>query len=169
MVKKNNKLLKYRRRGFNFWKSIYNYHATKLSVSSLLEYTGNTCKFKISTQSYMNIPDTLSASPDFKNYANIFNSFKLRAIKITISPHTSPTPFLGGTVQVGVLTSPDQSTFGDVVESNKSCIASYLNRSVLYVSFGNGSTGWIGCQRVGDIPGKIVAAQSEAYKTLLFK
>ena len=111
-----------RRKKFNFYKAIYNYHATKISVSSILEYSGSTIKFKISDQSYMNIPDSLAAAPDWKQYATIFNSFKLRGLKISISPHNSVGGFIGGTVQIGVLTNDDTNNFADVVESNRSIL-----------------------------------------------
>ena len=159
--RKNYYISRRRNNRFKFYKAIYNYHATKISVSSVLEYTGNTIKFMISNQSYMNIPDSLAAAPDWKAYATIFNSFKLRGIKITVSPHQSVGGFLGGTVQIGVLTSDDTNTFADVVESNKSIIASQADTKTLYVNFGNGSTGWLGIQRYGDLPGKIVAGASE--------
>ena len=108
----------FRRKKISFYKAIYNYHATKISVSSILEYTGNTIKFSISGQSYMNIPDSLAAAPDWKQYATIFNSFKLRGVKINISPHHPVGGFVGGTVQIGVLTNDDTNNFADVVESN---------------------------------------------------
>ena len=131
--RKNYYISRRRNNRFKFYKAIYNYHATKISVSSVLEYTGNTIKFMISNQSYMNIPDSLAAAPDWKAYATIFNSFKLRGIKITVSPHQSVGGFLGGTVQIGVLTSDDTNTFADVVESNKSIIASQADTKTLYV------------------------------------
>jgi len=162
MVKRKNYYISRRKnRKFQFYRAIYNFHATKISVSTILEYTGNRIKFKISDQSYMNIPDSLAAAPDWKVYATIFNSFKLRALKITISPHAPTGGFIGGTVQIGVLTNDDQNTFADVVESNRSIIASQTDQRSLYVNFGNGSTGWIGIQRYGDLPGKIVAGASE--------
>ena len=151
----------FRRKKISFYKAIYNYHATKISVSSILEYTGNTIKFSISGQSYMNIPDSLAAAPDWKQYATIFNSFKLRGVKINISPHHPVGGFVGGTVQIGVLTNDDTNNFADVVESNKSIIASQTDTKTLYVSFKGGSTGWLGIQRYGDLPGKIVAGASE--------
>ena len=162
MVKRKNYYISRKRNNkFKFYRAIYNYHATKISVSTLLEYTGSTIKFKISTQSYLNIPDSISAAPDWKLYANIFNSFKLRGIKITVSPHQAQGGFIGGTTQLGVLTSPDLQGFADVVESNRSIICSMTDVKTLYVNFGNGSTGWLGTQRVSDLPGKIVAAISE--------
>ena len=157
----HNYISRKRNNRFKFYKAIYNYHATKISVSSVLEYSGNTIKFSISTQSYMNIPDSLAAAPDWKQYATIFNSFKLRGIKITVSPHAPVGGFIGGTVQIGVLTSDDQNGFADVVESNRSMICSQTDTKYLYVNFGNGSTGWLGIQRYGDLPGKIVAGASE--------
>ena len=162
MAKRKNYYISRRKNNkFRFYRAIYNFHATKISVSSLLEYTGNTIKFKISGQSYMNIPDSLAAAPDWKAYSTIFNSFKLRGLKITVSPHAPQGGFLGGTVQIGVLTSDDQNSFADVVESNRSMIASQTDSKTLYVNFGNGSTGWLGIQRIGDLPGKIVAGASE--------
>ena len=162
MVKKKNYYISRRRNNrLRFYRAIYNFHATKISVSSILEYTGSTIKFKISDQSYMNIPDSLAAAPDWKQYATIFNSFKLRAIKITVSPHAPVGGFIGGTVQIGVLTNDDTNNFADVVESNRSMIASQTDVKTLYVNFGSGSTGWIGIQRYGDLPGKIVAGASE--------
>lgn len=159
--RKNYYISRRRNNRFKFYKAIYNYHATKISVSSVLEYTGNTIKFKISTQNYMNIPDSLAAAPDWKKYSTIFNSFKLRGIKITVSPHAPVGGFLGGTVQVGVLTNEDNHDFADVVESNKSIICSQTDTKTLYVNFGSGSTGWLGILRYTDLPGKIVAGASE--------
>ena len=90
MVKRKNYYISRRRNNrLRFYKAIYNFHATKISVSTILEYTGNTIKFKISDQSYMNIPDSLAAAPDWKAYSVIFNSFKLRGLKITVSPHAA--------------------------------------------------------------------------------
>ena len=54
MVKRKNYYISRKRNNkFKFYRAIYNYHATKISVSTLLEYTGSTIKFKIRLGTYL--------------------------------------------------------------------------------------------------------------------
>lgn len=146
---------------FRFFKAVKNYHSTKISFCTKIDYVGNSIKIAISNQTYVPIADGLAACPDWKTYATIFNSFKLRGIKLTVSPHIQSQPFVGGSPVIGVLTNFDQNTFGDVCESNRSTIMPYTEPRKLYVSFNGSSTGWIGVERYSDLPGKIVTAISE--------
>lgn len=148
-----------------FFKAIKNYHSTKISFCTKIDYVGSSIKIAISGQSYVPIADGLAACPDWKSYSSIFNSFKLRGVKLTVSPHPQEPPFVGGSPVIGILTNYDQNTFGDVCESNKSMIMPFTEPRKLYVSFNGSSTGWLGVERYTDLPGKIVSAISELSTT----
>lgn len=167
---KNKKNYISRRRNYKmkFYRAIKNYHYTKITFVTKIDYIGNTIKIAISNQTYANLADGLAACPDWKSFATIFNSFKCRGLKMTVSPHVSGPPFVGGSPVIGVLTNYDQNTFGDVSESNKSMIMPYTEPKSLYVSFNGSSTGWIGVERYGDLPGKIVVAISESSSSGVF-
>lgn len=166
--KNNNYISRKRNYKMKFYRAIKNYHYTKITFVTKIDYTGNSIKIAISSQTYVPISDGLAACPDWKAFASIFNSFKCKGMKLTVSPHVTSQPFLGGSPVIGVLTNFDQNTFGDVSESNKSMIMPYTEPKTLYVSFNGSSTGWIGVERYSDLPGKIVCAISELSASGIF-
>ena len=151
----------YRRKKNNFWRNISNYHYTKVSCSSQLVYSGANITFSISTNPFIDLLAGLVACPDWKKYAQLFNTVKLRAVRVVANPHGAVGGFIGGTAQLAFLTGSDAVNFGETVESNRSIVLPFNQQKQLYVSFGTGNTGW---QTTGNpvFEGKLAAAVSGA-------
>lgn len=144
-----------------FWKKVSNYHYTKISCSSQLTYSGGNITFSISTANHIDLLQALVSCPDWKKYAAIFNSCKIRAMKVIVNPHSAVGGFLGGTSQIAFITGADTIDFGEIVESNRSLVLPFNEQKSLYVSFGSGNTGW---QTTGNpvFEGKLAAGVSGA-------
>lgn len=151
----------YRRKKNNFWRNISNYHYTKVSCSSQLVYSGANITFSISTSPVIDLLQALIACPDWKKYCQIFNSVKIRGIRVIANPHGAVGGFVGGTPQIAFLTGSDDVNFGEIVESNRSLVLPFNQQKQLYVRFGTGNTGW---QTTGNpvFEGKLAAGVSGA-------
>lgn len=151
----------YRKKKNSFFRNVARYHYTKVSVSTTLQYTGNTIKFKITSTSNFELHSALVAAPDWTKYANLFTTFKLRGVGITVNPHPTSTPFVGGTAQLAFLTDSDNATFGECVESNKSISLPYTGIRKLYMKYPGGATGFMAMKTPDLLPGKLAAGVSE--------
>lgn len=149
----------YRRRGFSFKRAISNYTYTKLST--LDEITMDTTVIKLVKPNDVkdNLYTYLSKCADWKTYTQLYTSFKLVGLAITVTPNTPIGTFKwAGTAAIAYTSFADQTDVSSCIESNKSILLSVVAPTRRYFPLNNGVTSWVSTSSPAQVPGNILVA-----------
>ena len=102
-----------------FYKSIKNYHYAKLSFATTVEYSGSNMKFVVNNGNYIPFGDAIQYCPDWKTYAKLFLTMKVRGVAIQVTPIGPTGNFAGTAAAVALLTNTDTNTFNECIESDQ--------------------------------------------------
>ena len=102
-----------------FYKSIKNYHYAKLSFATTVEYAGSSMKFTVNNGNYIPFGDAIQYCPDWKTYAKLFLTMKVRGVAIQITPIGPTGNFSGTAAAIALLTNTDTNTFNECIESDQ--------------------------------------------------
>lgn len=160
-------MVKYRRRYYRrnysnyyntFLKSIARYHYTKLTCFGqiLLDQTG--IKFAVNSSQILLASTALNSCNDWEKYKNLFLSYKVRGIKVTLVPNIDQGIDFRGTASFGYVSNSDETSVGDTLESNKSLLLNPQQQTSAYWPLTNGLTGWINNNSTNQTNGKFQCA-----------
>lgn len=142
-------MAKYRRRFYRrsrksgFYKAIAKYHYTKLSCFGQIMLDNTGIKFGVNNSQIYLAGSALESCNDWKPYVGLFLSYKIRGIKVTITPNKDQDLDFRGTAAFGYVSNNDSASVGDTVESNKSLLLNPLQQTTAYWSLTGGLTEWI--------------------------
>lgn len=147
-----------RRRKFAFYRAISNYHKTKLTYTTRLALTQNSCNFLAQNTNVMPLSYCLGAAPDWGLYKDLFLSYRLTgiafaAIPCPIFPNTVVATTTTGQFPVqktnivsmpvvGLISFTDADTYAGIADSNKSMILNAYNTTRAYWSLQGGAVSW---------------------------
>ena len=149
----------YRRRGWSFKRAISNYTYTKLST--LDEITMDTTAIKLVKPNDVkdNLYSYLSRCADWKTYTQLYASFKVVGLAITVTPNTPIGTFKwAGTGAIAYTSFADQTDVSTCIESNKSVMLSVVAPARRYFPLNNGVTSWESTTSPAQVPGVILVA-----------
>lgn len=127
MVKTTTKKNYWKYRKATFYKSIKNFHYAKLSFATTVEYAGNSMKFGINNGNYLPFGDAIQYCPDWKTYAKLFLTMKVRSVAMQVTPIGSVSGFAGSSAALALLTNTDTNTFNECIESDQGVVLPYQN------------------------------------------
>ena len=102
-----------------FYKSIKSFHYAKLSFATTVEYAGSNMKFVVNNGNYIPFGDAIQYCPDWKTYAKLFLTMKVRGVAIQITPIGPTGNFSGTAAAIALLTNTDTNTFNECIESDQ--------------------------------------------------
>lgn len=149
----------YRRRGWSFKRAISNYTYTKLST--LDEITMDTTAIKLVKPNDVkdNLYSYLSRCADWKTYTQLYASFKVVGLAISVTPNTPIGTFKwAGTGAIAYTSFADQTDVSTCIESNKSVMLSVVAPARRYFPLNNGVTSWESTTSPAQVPGVILVA-----------
>ena len=158
-------MVKYRRRyypkkrKYSFKKAISNYTYTKLST--LDEITMDTTVIKLVKPNDVkdNLYAYLDRCADWKTYTQLYTSFKVVGLAITVTPNTPIGTFKwAGTGAIAYTAFADQTDVSSCIESNKSILLSVVAPTRRYFPLNGGNTSWISTSSPAQVPGNILVA-----------
>lgn len=126
-----------------FLKAISRYHYTKLSTFGQVMLDNTGIKFGVNNSQIYLAGNALQACSDWGQYAALFLSYKLRGIKVTLTPNYPQDLDFRGTAAFGYVSNSDATTVAETVESNKSLLLNPLQQTSVYWSLTGGLTEWI--------------------------
>ena len=112
----------WRRNGYSFYKAVKNYHYVKLSISDLVEYTGNKITFLSNNGNVASISDILNGCPDFKLYRDLYVSMQVRSISVQVTPCCNIDNFVGGAAYIALLANNETVTITSCEDSDHSLV-----------------------------------------------
>lgn len=149
----------YRRRGWSFKRAISNYTYTKLSTLDEISMDNTGMKLIKPNDVKWNLYQYLNLCADWKTYTQLYTSFKLVGLSITVTPNTPIGTFKwGGTGAIAYTAFADQTDVSTCIESNKSVMLSVVAPSRRYFPLNNGVTSWVSTSSPGQVPGCILVA-----------
>lgn len=161
------------RRAFN--KIAANYTKAKLDVAKRIILNNQQIRWDNPNATTVSFSDLIDLSPDYNMYRQLYLSFKLTGVSVSVVPMLHTANFAGASsVVLGMLTDNDGDGFANVVESDKSILLDFQNPFRRYWSFTGGSTGWVNIEAGEDFPGKFgvqvndLPTAGEAYWTVKF-
>lgn len=134
-----------------FYKSIKNFHYAKLSFATTVEYQGGSMKFTVNNGNYIPFGDAIQYCPDFKTYAKLFLTMKVRAVAMQVTPIGQVQDFVGAAAVLALLTNTDTNTFNECVESDQGIVLPYQNFVNKYFKV---NMDWIGTDDTSNATGK---------------
>ena len=158
MVKYTRKYYR-KRRKFGFKKAISNYTYTKLST--LDEITMDTTAIKLVKPNDVkdNLYAYLDRCADWKTYTQLYTSFKVVGLAITVTPNTPIGTFKwAGTGAIAYTAFADQTDVSSCIESNKSILLSVVAPTRRYFPLNGGVTSWVSVSSPAQVPGNILVA-----------
>lgn len=127
--KKNNY---WQRRKAMFYKAIRNYHYVKLSVTNLIEYTGNKINFLSNNDTSLKISTILESCPDYKEYRALYVSMQVRAIAIQAIPCCNIADFVGGTAMIALLSDNENVDMPSCEDSDHALVLNPMQFCSIY-------------------------------------
>lgn len=137
------------KRQFNYIAS--HYYKAKLSTTFRIKLDANECLFLPNNANTYKISELISACPDWGAMKKMFQSYKLTGIAVTISPIPTSSQSVNvqtttGTFPVmyhhivsapafGIITIYDDTSYADIIESDKSLILNFTNTVRKYWPF----------------------------------
>lgn len=122
----------WRRRKYIFYKAIRNFHYVKLSVTDLIEYTGNKLNFLSNNDTHMKVSDILAACPDYKEYRALYVSMKVRAIAVQVTPCCNMADFVGGTAMIALLSDNENVDMPSCEDSDHALVLNPIQFCSMY-------------------------------------
>ena len=135
-----------------FYKAIKNYHYVKLSISDLVEYSGNKILFLSNNGSYATILDILAGCPDFKLYRDLYISMQVRAIAVQVTPCCNMENFIGGSAYIALLADNETVDLPSCQDSDHSLVMNPMQFCSMYWKTGYS---WSGSNDSSESFGKI--------------
>lgn len=146
---KKNYSLKATKRQFNYIAS--HYYKAKLSTTIRIKLDTSACNFLPNNQATYRIADLISSCPDWGLLKKMFQSYKLTGIALTIVPipvqdqslnvttNTGTFPIAANAIvsapAIGILTTYDENSYAEIIESDKSLILNFRNTIRKYWPF----------------------------------
>lgn len=127
-----NKYNYWKRRKYMFYKAIRNYHYVKLSVTDLVEYSGNKIIFISNNGNSAKISDILQGCPDFATYRDLYISMQVRAIAVQITPCCNVSNFVGGAAYIALLANNENVDVPSCSDSDHSLIMNPMQFCSMY-------------------------------------
>ena len=148
-----------RRRGYSFKKAVSNYTYTKLSTLDEITMDGGSMKLTKPNDVKDNLYNYLSRCADWKTYTQLYTSFKLVGLAITVTPNTPVGTFKwAGTGAIAYTAFADQTDVSSCIESNKSLMLSVVAPTRRYFPLNGGVTSWVSVSSPAQVPGNILVA-----------
>ena len=149
----------YRRRRWSFKRAISNYTYTKLSTLDEISMDNTAMKLIKPNDVKDNLYGYLIRCADWKTYTQLYTSFKLVGLAISVTPNTPIGTFKwGGTGAIAYTSFADQTDVSSCIESNKSVMLSVVAPTRRYFPLNNGVTSWVSTASPGQVPGSILTA-----------
>ena len=149
----------YRRRGWSFKRAISNYTYTKLSTIDEISMDNTGMKLIKANGVKQNLYGYLDACADWKTYTQLYTSYKLVGLAISVTPNTPIGTFKwGGTGAIAYTSFADQTDVSTCIESNKSVMLSVVAPVRRYFPLNNGATSWVSTSSPAMVPGSILVA-----------
>lgn len=126
-----------------FLKAISRYHYTKLSTFGQIMLDNTGIKFGFNSSQILLAGTALESCNDWKQYTGLFLSYKIRGVKVTLTPNYPQDIDYRGTAAFGYVSNADAASVGDTVESNKSVLLNPMQQSSVYWPLTGGLTEWI--------------------------
>lgn len=142
-------MVKYRRRYYKrsnkagFYKAVSRYHYTKLTTFGQIMLDNTGIKFAVNSSQILLAANALQACPDWPSYIALFLSYKVRSVRVTVTPNKDQDLDYRGTAAFGYVATSDGAGVADTLESNKSLVLNPLQQTSAYWTLTGGLTGWI--------------------------
>lgn len=151
-----------------------NYTRARLDVSRRVMLSQNGVQWE-NNATTITLGDLIDTSPDYNMYRQLYLSFKLTGIAVSVVPMLHTANLNGASsIVLGLLTDNDGDGFANIVESDKSIMLDFQNHFRRYWNMNGGSTGWVNIEAGEDFPGKFgvqvndAPQAGEAYWTVKF-
>lgn len=101
--------------------------------------------------------------PDWKTYSSLFHTFKMTGLRIKVTPsinHLRANGGVSGSYGLAVVTNRENRSWASISEANKNCMMSLYQRTGFYIPYGAGITGYMSCDNLGGLDGKVIVDKS---------